>query len=62
MFEILMFLVHVHAHVASVSKSLLERTLNALVEEAAEEALRCFRQVKRFGMGGMLRVCITDLR
>ena len=56
MFEILMFLVNVHSHVASVSKSLLERTLNALVEEVAEEALRCFRKVKKFGMGGMLRV------
>ncbi|EJD05538.1 uncharacterized protein FOMMEDRAFT_152861 [Fomitiporia mediterranea MF3/22] len=58
MFDILMFLVQVHAHVAAVSKSLLERTLNALVEEVAEEALRCFRQVKKFGMGGMLRATL----
>jgi len=41
-----------------VAESLLDRTLNALVEDLAEEALRCFRQVKRFGMGGMLRVNI----
>jgi exocyst complex component 2 len=39
-----------------VAEPLLDRTLNALVEDLAEEALRCFRQVKRFGMGGMLRV------
>ena len=56
MFEILMFLVQVHTDVASISKSLLDRTLNALVEGVAEEALQCFRTVKKFGMGGMLRV------
>lgn len=51
-----MYLVGVHAQVTSAAAPLLERTLNALVEDIAEEALRCFRQVKRFGMGGMLRV------
>lgn len=56
MFEILLYLVEVHAHVTSVSKELLERTLNALVEEIANEAGRCFQKVKKFSMGGMLRV------
>jgi exocyst complex component 2 len=56
MFETLMFLVGVHAQVSSAAEPLLERTLSALVENLAEEALRCFRQVKKFGMGGMLRV------
>lgn len=51
-----MFLVRIHAQVTSTAESLLERTLSTLVDELAEEALRCFRQVKRFGMGGMLRV------
>ena len=51
-----MCLVGVHACVCSTAESLLDRTLNALVEEIASEALRCIRQVKRFGMGGMLRV------
>lgn len=55
-YETLMFLVGVHAQVSAAAAPLLERTLNALVEDVAEEALRCFRQVKRFGMGGMLRV------
>ena len=55
-YELLMYLVGVHAQVTSAAAPLLERTLNALVEDIAEEALRCFRQVKRFGMGGMLRV------
>lgn len=61
MYETLMYLVEVHAHVSSVAKPLLDRTLNALVEEVADEALRCFRQVQRFGMGGMLRVRNPEL-
>lgn len=56
MFEILMFLVRVHAHVSGVSKTLLDRTMSALVEEVAENALLCFKRIKKFGMGGMLRV------
>lgn len=56
MFELLMTLVGIHAQVTAAAAPLLERTLNALVEDIVEEALRCFRQVKKFGMGGMLRV------
>src|SRR5258708_31552994 len=56
MFETLLYLVGVHAQVNEVAPPLLDRMLNALVESLVEEALRCFRQVKRFGMGGMLRV------
>ena len=55
-FETLMYLVGVHAQVSDIAPPLLDRTLNALVESLVEEALRCFKQVKRFGMGGMLRV------
>jgi len=58
MFRALLYLVGVHAQVSTVAEPLLERTLNNLVEEMAKEALRCFRQVKRFGMGGMLRVSL----
>ncbi|KAI0071274.1 hypothetical protein K474DRAFT_1776271 [Panus rudis PR-1116 ss-1] len=58
MYELLMYLVGVHAQVSSAAAPLLDRTLNALVEDIAEEALRCFRQVKRFGMGGMLRATL----
>ncbi|KAI0305323.1 exocyst complex component Sec5-domain-containing protein [Multifurca ochricompacta] len=50
MFQTLMYL-----HIAP---PLLDRTLNALVESLAEEALQCFKQVKRFGMGGMLRATL----
>ena len=56
MYETLIYLVGIHAQVSNVAEPLLDRTLSALVEDLAEEALRCFRQVKRFGMGGMLRV------
>jgi len=58
MFETLMYLVGVHAQVSEVVPPLLDRTLNALVESLVEEALRCFKQVKRFGMGGMLRATL----
>ena len=53
-YEILMYLVSVHAEVSSTAQNLLERTLSALITETVDEALECFRQVKRFGMGGML--------
>lgn len=57
MYELLTTLVGIHAQICSVAEPLLDRTLNKLVEQLAEEGLRCFRQIKRFGMGGMLRVC-----
>ena len=57
MFDALIFLVGVHAQVSSAAPTLLDRALGALVDDLAEECLRCFRQVRRFGMGGMLRVC-----
>ncbi|KAF5367582.1 hypothetical protein D9758_003714 [Tetrapyrgos nigripes] len=58
MFETLMYLVSVHAQVTLVVENLLERILNFLAEELAEEALRSFKQVKKFGMGGMLRATL----
>ena len=61
MFEVLWYVVSVHAQVSSAAEVLLDRTLNALVNELAEEALRCFRQIKRFGMGGMLRVRLISI-
>lgn len=58
MFETLMYLVGVHNQVNTAAAPLLDRTLKSLVEHVAEEALRCFRQVKKFGMGGMLRATL----
>ena len=62
MYRVLMTIVGIHAQISHVAEGLLERALHVLVEDAADEALRSFRQVKRFGMGGMLRVsCASDL-
>ncbi|KIY47316.1 hypothetical protein FISHEDRAFT_74769 [Fistulina hepatica ATCC 64428] len=58
MYETLMFLVGVHAEVTRVAEPLLERVFTYLVDELSNEAHRCFRQVKRFGMGGMLRATL----
>lgn len=62
MFDALIYLVGVHAQVSSAAPSLLDRALGALVDDLAEECLGCFRQVRRFGMGGMLRVGMFVLR
>ncbi|KAJ3551008.1 hypothetical protein NM688_g4954 [Phlebia brevispora] len=57
-FEVLTYLVGIHAQVSAAAAPSLERTLNALVEDVAEEALRCFRSINKFGMGGMLRATL----
>jgi len=49
-------MVDFHAKVTSVAKALVERTMVALVTDITTEALSCFKEVQRFGMGGMLRV------
>lgn len=51
-----MGLVEIHAQISRVAENLLERGMYALVENVAQDALVSFKQVKRFGMGGMLRV------
>lgn len=51
-----MCLVDVHAQINSTAYTLLDRILNVLVEGLAVEALKCIRQIGRFGMGGMLCV------
>ncbi|KAI9568121.1 exocyst complex component Sec5-domain-containing protein [Boletus coccyginus] len=58
MFRASMTLVEIHAQISRVAEGLLDRVLFALVEDAADEALRSFQQVKRFGMGGMLRATL----
>ncbi|KAK0192271.1 exocyst complex component sec5 [Armillaria mellea] len=58
MYKTMVYLVGVHAQISSTAETLLERIMNYLVDELADEALRCFRQVKRFGMGGMLRATL----
>lgn len=59
MYDVLLFLVGVHAQVNSVARPLLDRSLHALVEDVAREALECFTKIEKFGMGGMLRVSLV---
>ena len=54
-----MFLVQVHAEVSATARNLLERTLAALIVDTVEQALECFRQIRQFGRGGMLRVAVS---
>ncbi|KAH7915050.1 exocyst complex component Sec5-domain-containing protein [Hygrophoropsis aurantiaca] len=58
MYEALIGLVEIHAQISRITEGLLERILHAVVEDVADEALRSFRQVRRFGMGGMLRATL----
>lgn len=60
MYETLMLLVGVHAQVTGVAPPLLERTFHAIIEELFATALRCFQQIPRLSMGGML--CVRLLR
>ncbi|GAB5588983.1 Exocyst complex component S5 [Umbelopsis nana] len=57
-YEALMSMVMVHSQVTSVSKSLVYRALSALLENMASDCLESFRQVERFGMGGMLQATL----
>jgi len=58
MYDALMYLVSVHANLSRVATSLLDRALFAIVEIVATECLACFKQIPRFGMGGMLRATL----
>ncbi|KAF8908627.1 exocyst complex component Sec5-domain-containing protein [Gymnopilus junonius] len=53
-YEIMNYLVDVHAQVCSISPSLLDRTLNALINELVKEASKSFQKIRRFGTGGLL--------
>ncbi|KAG8954915.1 hypothetical protein FRC04_010399 [Tulasnella sp. 424] len=57
-FSTLLRMVDYHSKVGAVSKTLLERTMTTLVADLTAEALKCFKQIRRFGMGGMLRATL----
>ncbi|KDQ07564.1 hypothetical protein BOTBODRAFT_38648, partial [Botryobasidium botryosum FD-172 SS1] len=57
-YEALRFLVDVHAHVSRAARSLLERTISSLVEDMSTEVLICFRQIRRFGISGMMQAAL----
>ncbi|KAF9957227.1 hypothetical protein BGZ70_009593 [Mortierella alpina] len=54
MYEALLSLVVVHAQISEIAPPLVFRALSALLINMAQDCLRCFQQVERFGMGGML--------
>ncbi|SNX84111.1 related to Exocyst complex component Sec5 [Melanopsichium pennsylvanicum] len=57
-YEALLSLVQVHAHVRSIAKPLVTRTITTLAEDLAATTLENFRKVGRFGMGGMLQATL----
>ncbi|KAI8080296.1 exocyst complex component Sec5-domain-containing protein [Gilbertella persicaria] len=57
-YEALMTLVMVHSQISSVTKQLVSRALSKLLEAMASDCLDSFRQVERFGMGGMLQATL----
>ncbi|KAG9127809.1 hypothetical protein FRC07_009001 [Ceratobasidium sp. 392] len=57
-YEALTYLVQIHAQISEVARPLLDRALNVIVDEIVQDALGCFKQIKRFGMGGMLRATL----
>jgi exocyst complex component 2 len=57
-YDVLLSLVLVHAQVTAIARSLVTRTVGALVEEIAKHALTCFSQVRSYGMGGMLQATL----
>lgn len=57
-YESLLSLVQVHAHVRSIAKPLVARTITTLVDDLAATTLDSFQKVGRFGMGGMLQATL----
>lgn len=57
-YEALMTLVMVHSQISGVAKQLVHRALSFLLEAMANDCLESFRQVERFGMGGMLQATL----
>ncbi|KAI7903981.1 exocyst complex component Sec5-domain-containing protein [Cokeromyces recurvatus] len=57
-YEALMVLVMVHSQISSIAKQLIPRALSKLLENMATDCLDSFRQVERFGMGGMLQATL----
>lgn len=57
-YEALLSLVQVHAHVRSIAKPLVTRTITTLVDSLASTTLASFQQIPRFGMGGMLQATL----
>ncbi|KAI3479512.1 hypothetical protein L1887_58423 [Cichorium endivia] len=54
----LLSLVEVHAHVRSIAKPLVTRTITTLVDDLTATTLDAFQRIASFGMGGMLQATL----
>ena len=57
-YQALLSLVQVHAHVRSIAKPLVTRTVTTLVDDLASTTLDSFQRIPRFGLGGMLQATL----
>ncbi|CAJ0767382.1 9468_t:CDS:2, partial [Entrophospora sp. SA101] len=57
-YKALLSLVMVHSQVSDIAKQLVDRTLSALLESMSQYCLESFRQVNKFGMGGLLQATL----
>ncbi|CDS00803.1 related to Exocyst complex component Sec5 [Sporisorium scitamineum] len=57
-YQALLSLVQVHAHVRSIAKPLVSRTITTLVDHLASTTLDSFHRIPRFGLGGMLQATL----
>ncbi|KAJ9476439.1 Exocyst complex component SEC5 [Pseudozyma hubeiensis] len=57
-YQALLSLVQVHAHVRSIAKPLVTRTITTLVDDLATTTLDSFQRIPRFGLGGMLQATL----
>ncbi|EST06642.1 hypothetical protein PSEUBRA_004556 [Kalmanozyma brasiliensis GHG001] len=57
-YQSLLALVQVHAHVRATAPPLVTRTITALVDSLTNTTLSCFRDISQFGMGGMLQATL----
>ncbi|GAC73963.1 sec5 subunit of exocyst complex [Moesziomyces antarcticus T-34] len=57
-YEALLSLVEVHAHVRSIAKPLVTRTITTLVDDLTATTLDAFQRIASFGMGGMLQATL----
>ncbi|KAG0222160.1 hypothetical protein BGW42_006818, partial [Actinomortierella wolfii] len=56
--EALLTLVMAHAQISEIAPVLVHRALSALLTSTFQDCLVCFREVERFGLGGMLQATL----
>lgn len=59
MHKAIISLVEAHAKVGDIAPALVNRVLVALVIKITEASLRCFREIPKYGTGGMLMVSLA---